>query len=282
MITQRSFDCFPLRQASGRSFAHQYVNMKPGLKDVKAMEKQKRELQAQLAGVRNKTKQLNKIISTKSRDPASSFHKTARPPEETVVFANKTLKDLRPIQRKHKVDQIAASYKVGPRDINDIDPSPIPLDSNLKRIQNQHIRRTKCKQEIDKQQKAKEKKNEKKKEYAAMNHSHSAVVASMFPNRYIRGELPCTIEHGTKGQYLSWVCPLENLDYDYYLPIFFDGIQCDKEPIMFLAKQGIEDMLYASQGDAARVIPSLKNLVRPLRNALSKFDTKVLLNVLQV
>ena len=45
----------------------------------------------------------------------------------------------------------------------------------------------------------------------------------MLPNRYLRGELPCTIEHGGKGHYLSWACPLENLDYEYYLPIFFDG-----------------------------------------------------------
>jgi hypothetical protein len=256
--------------------------MKPGLKDVKAMEKQKKELQAQLAGVRNKTKELNKIIIKKSQNPGSSCHKTAKRPEETIVLGNKTLNDLRPIQRKHKIDRIAASSRVGPRDINDIEPSTIPLDSDLKRIQNQHIRRTQCKVEVEKQQKEKAKKNEKKKEFAAMNHSHSAVVASMFPNRYIRGELPCTIEHGTKGQYLSWVCPLENLDYDYYLPIFFDGLQCEKEPIVFLAKQGIEDMLYAAQGDAARVIPSLKSLVRPLRNALSKFNVKVLLNVLQV
>ena len=29
-----------------------------------------------------------------------------------------------------------------------------------------------------------------------------SVPASMFPNRYVRGELPCTIEHGIKGWYL--------------------------------------------------------------------------------
>ena len=257
--------------------------MKPSLKDVKAMEKQKRELQAQLAGVRNKTKQLNKIITSKQKDPGSSMHKTARPLESTaIVVANKTLNDLRPLQRRHHVDQVAASAKAVPRDINDIEPTTFPLDGDLKRIQNQHIQRTKCKVAVGNLQKAQAAKNEKKKKLGAMNHTHAAVVASMFPNRYIRGELPCTIEHGTKGQFLSWVCPLENLDYDYYLPIFFDGLQCDKEPVVFLATQGIEDMLYASQGDASRVIPCLKSLVRPLRNALSKFHVKVLLNVLKV
>lgn len=257
--------------------------MKPGLRDVKEMERQKKELQAQLAGVRNKTQQLNKIITNKNKDPASTLHKSGKPLESTtIVVANKTLNDLRPVRRKHHVDQVAASGRVGPRNINDIEPMTFPLDGDLKRIQNQHIQRTKCKVAIDNLHKAKAKKLEKKKQLGAMNHSHVAVVASMFPNRYIRGELPCTIEHGNKGQYLSWVCPLENLDYDYYLPVFFDGLQCDKDPVMFLATQGIEDMLYACQGDASRVIPSLKNLVRPLRNALSKFDVKVLLNVLRV
>lgn len=258
-------------------------SMKPGVKDIKAMERQKKELQAQLAGVRNKTQQLNKIIASKGKDPASSLHRTARPMEATaLVVANKTLNDLRPIQRKHRVDKIAASAKARPRDINDIEPMTFPLDGDLKRIQNQHIQRTKCKVAVEKLQKANAQKIEKKKQLGAMNHTHAPVAASMFPNRYVRGELPCTIEHGTKGQYLSWVCPLENLDYDYYLPIFFDGLQCDKEPVVFLATQGIEDMLYACQGDSSRVIPSLKNLVRPLRNALSKFNVKVLLNVLKV
>lgn len=41
-------------------------------------------------------------------------------------------------------------------------------------------------------------------------------------------------------------------------------------------------MLYACNGNAERVLPSLPKLVRPLRNALSKFNVPILLNVLQV
>lgn len=106
------------------------------------------------------------------------------------------------------------------------------------------------------------------------------VPESMLPNRYIRGELPCTIEHGT-SMYLSWVCPLENLDYEYYLPIFFDGLQV-KEPIVrFIARQGIEDMLYASRGNPERIIPVIPMLARPMRNALAKFDIDLLLGTLK-
>mmetsp|Transcript_27441 Transcript_27441/g.37832 ORF Transcript_27441/g.37832 Transcript_27441/m.37832 type:complete len:285 (-) Transcript_27441:103-957(-) len=106
------------------------------------------------------------------------------------------------------------------------------------------------------------------------------IPESMLPNRYIRGELPCTIEHGAV-KYLSWACPLENLDYEYYLPLFFDGLQCDDMIVGFIARQGIEDMLYASRGSPERIKSVIPSLVRPLRNALSKFDTNILLSVLK-
>lgn len=103
------------------------------------------------------------------------------------------------------------------------------------------------------------------------------IAESMLPNRYIRGELPCTIEHGVSGKYLSWASPLEYLDYEYYLPIFFDGLQVKDKIITFIACQGIEDMLYASRGHPDRIFPVIPRLVRPLRNALGKFDTEILL-----
>jgi hypothetical protein len=95
------------------------------------------------------------------------------------------------------------------------------------------------------------------------------------------------------------------VDLPLPLSFFLDfllGLQCTEEHIIFLAKQvqdcfdsifslslslclsmqGIEDMLYACNGNAERVLPSLPKLVRPLRNALSKFSVPILLNVLQV
>jgi hypothetical protein len=100
---------------------------------------------------------------------------------------------------------------------------------------------------------------------------------SLLPNRYQRGELPCTIEHGANGQYLSWACPLENLDYDYYLPLYFDGLQVGQKPVSFVARQGIEDLLFAAQGHPERIIPSIKQLMRPIRNALVKYDKDITL-----
>lgn len=129
------------------------------------------------------------------------------------------------------------------------------------------------------QEKLKEKEDLSKRNRPKEQHQHPRIPIpeSMLPNRYLRGELPCTIEHGVSGKYLSWASPLEFLDYEYYLPIFFDGLQVKDRIITFIACQGIEDMLYAARGHPDRIRPVIPLLVRPLRNALSKFDMDILL-----
>jgi hypothetical protein len=191
-----------------------------GIKDLIDLKMQKKLIEAQLADVNHRTRKLDAIVDRKKKDRNSTLYEEAPAPEmNTVILGRTTLNDLRPIQRSCK-----AIPKPPPRDINDIDPSPIPLGGDLERIRYQHIRRTVGKVEIGRRTKIKNEKLNKKAAKEGMKHAPINIPESMFPNRYLRGELPCTIEHGVKGLYLSWVCPLENLDYDYYLPIFFDGL----------------------------------------------------------
>ena len=165
----------------------------------------------------------------------------------------------------------------------DVEPAAIK-DPRILSIRLENIKRTTCKREIARVVKGKE---DREVERAAREARKVRILpkikvpASMLPNRYTRGELPCTIEHGLSGQYLSWAAPLDNLDYEYYLPIFFDGLQCKENPARFIARQGIDDLIYAARGYPERIIPCIKNLVRPIRNALSKFDTEILLGVLK-
>lgn len=107
------------------------------------------------------------------------------------------------------------------------------------------------------------------------------IPSSFLPHRYLRGDLPCTIEHGINGHYLSWMCPMEALDFEFYLPVFFDGLQCKEEPIAFLARQGVEDMLYWGREHPDRIRTCIKELIRPLRNALLKYDEDILLTTLK-
>jgi len=106
------------------------------------------------------------------------------------------------------------------------------------------------------------------------------VPKTLFPVRYNRGELPCSVEHTAAGYALTWVCPLQTLDYDHYLPIFFDGIRATEQPYKFLARQGVRELLEAARGYPERVLPCLPEVVAGLRRALDTRDPPVLLAAL--
>jgi len=100
--------------------------------------------------------------------------------------------------------------------------------------------------------------------------SSSATPATLFPLRYSRGELPCSIEHRNGSQNgLTWVCPLLQLDYEYYLPIFVDGIRSKDEPYKFVARQGAAELIDEAKGHETSCIAScFKEIVNGLRLAL--------------
>jgi len=106
------------------------------------------------------------------------------------------------------------------------------------------------------------------------------VPDSLFPVRYNRGELPCSIEHRSAGYALTWICPLQTLDYEHYLPMFFDGIRVKEEPFKFMAKQGVIELLEASKGYPERILPCLPEITKSLRIALNTRDPEIILTSL--
>jgi hypothetical protein len=170
---------------------------------------------------------------------------------------------------------------IPPRDINSIEPAPVQ-DPNIVRIRHDQARKTAYKTEILTLIHRKNVEREiRMKKLKEKNGRRVIVPRSFLPDRYARGELPCTIEHSTSGLYLSWACPLDNLDYEYYLPLFFDGLQCKEHPVSFLARQGVEDLLLASKGHPEWISPCIPNLATPIRNALAKYDPYITLGVLK-
>jgi len=107
------------------------------------------------------------------------------------------------------------------------------------------------------------------------------VPDSLFPVRYNRGELPCSIEHRSSGYSLNWICPLQTLDYDHYLPMFFDGIRVKEQPFKFMARQGVVELLDAAKGYPERILPSLPEIVKSLRTSLNTRDSENILTALQ-
>jgi hypothetical protein len=108
------------------------------------------------------------------------------------------------------------------------------------------------------------------------------VPVSLLPRRYTRGELPCTVEHRSSGLALSWMCPLHNLDYEHYLPIFMDGIRCTENPHQFIAKQGVYELIEDARGDSKRILDVLDICVLPMRYALSTKNPDVVLRIINI
>jgi hypothetical protein len=233
-------------------------------KDLMQLKLQRRLLEEKLKATESKIDRYGEILDKKAA-MRGSFS-----PENTTMTLGVGINDLR-IPRK--------SIKAVPKD-NTYDPYALGPEAvsneNLLRIRTEQRLKSDGTRIVREKIKAKEEK-ERKNLPKGPKYPQIPIPDSMLPNRYVRGELPCTIEHGVSGKYLSWASPLENLDYEYYLPIFFDGLQCKDKIITFIACQGIEDMLYASRGHPNRIIPVIPQLARPLRNALGKFDTDILL-----
>ena len=59
---------------------------------------------------------------------------------------------------------------------------------------------------------------------------------------------------------------MENLDYHYYLPLLFDGLRETKHPYVFIATNGIEDLL--SKGGSKKILPVVPQLIIPIKSKL--------------
>ncbi|KAI1240732.1 PACRG, partial [Lamprotornis superbus] len=72
---------------------------------------------------------------------------------------------------------------------------------------------------------------------------------------------------------------IENLDYHYFLPLFFDGL-CETEfPYEFFARQGCHDML---EHGGNKILPVVPQLIIPIKNALNLRNRQILCTTLKI
>ncbi|NWI49658.1 PACRG protein, partial [Calyptomena viridis] len=72
---------------------------------------------------------------------------------------------------------------------------------------------------------------------------------------------------------------IENLDYHYFLPLFFDGLCETKFPYEFFARQGVYDLL---EHGGNKILPVVPQLIIPIKNALNLRNRKVLITTLKI
>lgn len=80
-----------------------------------------------------------------------------------------------------------------------------------------------------------------------------------------RGDLPIRMEYLTGGERIAWTVDVEKLDYNLYLPLFFDGLSEKRHPYKTYARQGVQDLL-AAGGD--KIYPVIPQLIIPIKSKL--------------
>ena len=258
--------------------------MSNGVRTIVQLKLQRRIILEQLKDTDEKFELIQEIVKKKQASKLSTSEKNMTPEQlenlqaqSTKTYGGLTVAHFRMPARPNKV----LLRPVGKKVITDFEPTPV-VDSNILRIRHSQARKTAFKTEVLTVISRKEKeKRERQKKLDSQKNQSASVPKSFLPNRYKRGELPCTVEHSVSGLYLSWACPLDNLDYEYYLPLFFDGLQCKEHPVCFIARQAIDDLLLASKGHPEWVVPNVSKLVVPLRNALAKYDKFITLGTLK-
>jgi len=189
-----------------------------------------------------------------------------------------TMKGLKKEPAK-KVETVRRSYRGGVEDAKPrklMEPETIIPGSKIDLVRKRNVIRRHNEME---KRKPKPKPKMPRADPFAIN---TNVPASLLPRRYTRGELPCTVEHRSSGLALSWMCPLHNLDYEHYLPIFMDGVRCLDNPHKFIARQGVYELLQDAAGDSSRILSVLDLCILPLRYGLSTKHPSVVLAIVNI
>ncbi|KAJ8664882.1 hypothetical protein QAD02_006544 [Eretmocerus hayati] len=94
----------------------------------------------------------------------------------------------------------------------------------------------------------------------------------LFRHYYERGAFPVTLEMTAGVTHLNWKAPVDQLDYHFYLPLFFHGLCEPGPPYPALAEAAINEMLDAAAGCSSKILPALPMIIRPVKEAI---DTKI-------
>ncbi|XP_014289213.3 parkin coregulated gene protein homolog [Halyomorpha halys] len=105
---------------------------------------------------------------------------------------------------------------------------------------------------------------------------------TVFRRHYERGDFPIAMEFDQTGKKVAWKVNINEIDYAYYLPLFFNGL-CEVEyPYSYFAQEGIKDLLFNGK---KKVLPVIPQLILPIKNALNTKNRTIIaatLKILQV
>lgn len=248
-----------------------------GIDDIETLEQSKQQIKNRLDSIDQKFDTISNVLNRKL---AKKIH-NLKPEELALTKSNIPVSSFvnppNPVKSLPKLVKQRNDFEISPK---------ILKSSKIIELRKDHLinKESQLVKKIQEEKLKSKQEGQRKLQLFSNQQSYnkSKILESFFPNRYVRGELPCTIEHGPNGVYLSWMCPIEHLDYSYYLPVFFDGLQCKENPYKLMATHGVEDLIYAARKYPEKLIKNMKKLVLPIRNAFLTNDHEIILNVLKI
>jgi len=78
--------------------------------------------------------------------------------------------------------------------------------------------------------------------------------------------LPCKIDQKGVKNKLAWKGAIESIDFNFWLPVFMDGVREEEEPYQFIAMDGITQLL---DHGGSKILPTLPVLIMPIKQALN-------------
>ncbi|XP_065088886.1 parkin coregulated gene protein-like [Ochlerotatus camptorhynchus] len=104
---------------------------------------------------------------------------------------------------------------------------------------------------------------------------------SLFRKFFLRGDVPISRYHGPQAsrQFIKWHVPPEKLDFQRYLPLFFDGLCETAFPYREFARNGIRDMIAVAK--EKQLLCCLPMLILPAKRALNTKDPDVIIATLR-
>ncbi|XP_039444731.1 parkin coregulated gene protein homolog [Culex pipiens pallens] len=106
---------------------------------------------------------------------------------------------------------------------------------------------------------------------------------SQFRMYFLRGDIPICRNYARGGgrprKFIQWQVPPEKLDFQRYLPLFFDGLCETTFPYREFARNGVRDMI--SKAREKQLLCCLPMLILPAKRALNTKDPDVIIATLR-
>lgn len=81
------------------------------------------------------------------------------------------------------------------------------------------------------------------------------------------------------GRALKWITPIKDLELEFILPVFVDGLREKVEPQAFMAERGLQEILEATP--VKKLVKAIRSIIFPLKDNLRTLEDDICIKTLR-